>query len=74
MIKGFLPLAMIEMFPSLEMIIKILFQGSRVMIKNTVNLDDLIGHLNTMLTMLHTDTWSVFFVVGADVTDTAELF
>ena len=44
------------------------------MIKNTVTLDDLIGHLNDMLIMLHTYTRSVFFVVGADVIDTAGLF
>ena len=71
MIKAFPLLAVIKMFLSLA---KILFQGSPVMIKNTVTLDDLIGHLNAMLIMLHTDTQSVFFVVGANVTDTAGLF
>ena len=32
-----------------------------------VTLDDLTGHLNDMLIMLHTNTQSVFFVKGADV-------
>ena len=46
-------------------ITKVLFQGSPVMIKNTVTLDDLIGHLNAMLIMLHTDTRSVILCGGS---------